>query len=47
MTITVISFSFKRGLPEDALGYCIVPGAEGDQVGRMSEANEPRSGRVA
>jgi len=45
MKVSIISFSFKRGLPEDSTGNGNAPGAEGDQVGRMSEANEPRSGR--
>ena len=45
MKVTVISFSFKRGIPDDPTGNGNAPGAEGDQVGRMSEANEPRSGR--
>ena len=45
MTVTVMSFSFKRGSPDDSTGNGNAPVAEGDQVGRMSEANEPRSGR--
>ena len=45
MKVSIKSFSFKRSLPEDATGNGNAPGAEGDQVGRMSEANEPRSGR--
>lgn len=45
MKTTILSFSFKRGLPEDPTGNGNAPGAEGDQVGRMSEENEPRSGR--
>ena len=44
MKVTVISFSFKRGIPDDPIGNGNAPVAEGDQVGRMSEANEPRSG---
>lgn len=39
------SFSFKRGSPDNPTGNGNAPVAEGDQVGRMSEANEPRSGR--
>lgn len=45
MKVTVISFSFKRGIPDDPTGNGNAPVAEGDQVGRMSEAKEPRSGR--
>ena len=45
MKVAVISFSFKRGIPDDPTGNGNAPVAEGDQVGRMSEANEPRSGR--
>lgn len=39
------SFSFKRGSPDNPTGNGNAPVAKGDQVGRMSEANEPRSGR--
>ena len=45
MKVTILSFSFKRGIPDDSTGNGNAPVAEGDQVGRMSEANEPRSGR--
>ena len=45
MRVTILSFSFKRGSPDDPTGNGNAPVAEGDQVGRMSEANEPRSGR--
>ena len=47
MKVTVISFSFKRGIPGDPTGNGNAPVAEGDQVGRMCEANEPRSGRMS
>ena len=45
MKVTVMSFSFKRGIPDDPTGNGNAPVAVGDQVGRTSEANEPRSGR--